>query len=676
MWRNASGGLVAAAILLTFLGFGARLIGSDSISQLREGLSVEALSETVWVEEFDVSPDGELIAFKSARGGTYDIWVVPTGGGEPTQLTNTPGRAMAPKFSPDGRWIAYEVDFGGTDVRDIYVIPAQGGEPIQLTDHPLNDTNIAWDVDSQGLYFNTGMFWDNSVAKVNLQTREITRVGPGGSGNLSPDGSTLAFTGNSMDRDDGQTNSDIYVMAVEGGERRLLTPNTVGYRDVEPKWSPDGTRLAFISDRNGWNNLGIIDVATGEETMLLVEEVEHSDPQWSPDGEWITFTKNLNYFYYIYRIPATGGIAERVTPRDGVNGGSNATGQTRGMHLWHPDGERVVYYHSSPARTGDVWIIGADGSDDRQITDHQHPTLADEELFVWPEFMTYTSFDGREIPALVYKPHGAQAGEKRPGLFFFRANSNGQHPAQWHPYIQYFVSRGYVVFAPNFRASTGWGRDHRIAGYRNGGDLDLRDAFMGMDILTAEGWVDPERVGAFGGSTGGFYTTAAVTKDPQRFKAGIVWYGSTDNVTLSTYGGMQGWNRFMIGDDPLENPRSYYERSIIYHADRVDVPLLFLYAQGDGAARFQQIEQYGVQAEVFGNWWDWVVYREEPHGWYHFRPDTTGEMLRIMSQMFDRWVVGDDHDVKALAAQQRQGISFARNPTIDLWNSLVHGRAP
>ncbi len=152
-------------------------------------------------------------------------------------------------------------------------------------------------------------------------------------------------------------------------------------------------------------------------------------------------------------------------------------------------------------------------------------------------------------------------------------------------------------------------------------------------------------------------------------------------MTLSSYGGMEGWNRFMIGGTPLDNPRSYWERSIIYHAHRVDVPLLFLYAQGDGAARFQQIEQYGVQAEVHGNWWDWVVYGGEPHGWYHWRPDSTEQSLRIMSRMFDTFVGGASEadgatGVKALAAEQRTGVDFSRNPSIDLWNSLVHGRGP
>ncbi|MDE0472932.1 MAG: prolyl oligopeptidase family serine peptidase [Gammaproteobacteria bacterium] len=644
--------------------------------QFRPGLPIEALAETVWIEEFDISPDGGLLVFKSAAGGSYDLWTVPTAGGEPTHVTTMAGREMAPRFSPDGRWIAFEADFGGTDVRDIYVVPSGGGDPRRLTEHPLNDSGISWAPDSRRVYFNTSMFWDNSVAAVDIETGEIERVGPGGSGQLSADGSMFAFTRNTRPGDDAQSNQDVWVVPAAGGDPRALTPNTFDWRDTEPRWSPDGTRLAFVSDRNGFNNLGVLDAATGEATMLLTEDVEHSEPRWSPDGRWISFTRNLDYDYHIFRIPAEGGEPEQLTHATGVNGGSRATGQTRGGHLWHPDGEHIVYTHSGPSRTGDLWIIPVDGGEPRQITDHQHPAVGDPELFVEPEFIEYTSFDGLEVAGLIYKPKGASAGDRLPGLFFFRANSNGQHPKQWHPYIQYFVSRGYLVFAPNFRGSTGRGKAYRQAVHTHGGDHDLRDAFIGMDLLAGQGWVDPGRVGAFGGSTGGFYTTTAVTKDPGRFRAGIVWYGSTDLVTLSTYGGMEGWNRFLIGRTPMENPRNYYERSIIYHADEIDVPLLFLYAQGDGAARFQQIEQYGIQAEIHGNWYDWVVYGEEPHGWYHWGPASVRQSLEIMSAMFDTFILGDPYDVHAMAEQQREGIRIQRNPTIELWNSLVNGRPP
>ena len=639
-----------------------------------EGLPIDALAETVWVEEFDVSPDGELIAFKSAKSGTYDIWTVPTAGGEPRRLTTMPGREMAPQFSPDGRWIVFQSDFGGVNVRDLYLVAADGGEPVRLTEHPLSDTSPSWSPDSTKIYFSTGMYFDSSVAVIDVRTKQITRVGSGGGApHLSPDGNSIVLTRNPKPRDDDQSNQDIYVMSASGGDARLLTPDTFDALDRTPVWSPDSSKIAFISDRNGWNNLGVIDVETGRSRMLLTEAIEHSEPRWSPDGQSLTFTKNLDYQYHIFKIPAGGGEAVQLTEKGGVSGGSSATGQTRGNHMWHPSGGQIIYYHSDPTMTGDIWIMSASGGGERQITNHQAAALRDPDLFVWPELFEYKSFDGREVAGLVYKPKGTQAGDRLPALFFFRANSNGQHPTQWHPYVQYFVSRGYLVFAPNFRGSTGRGKEYRQSVHTHGGDHDLRDAFVGMDLLSADGWVDPDRVGAFGGSTGGFFTTTAVTKDPQRFKAGVVWYGSTDLVTLSTYGGMQGWNRFLIGKDPMENPENYYSRSIIYHADRVKVPLLFLYAQGDGAARFQQIEQYGVQAQIHGNWFDWVIYEKEPHGWYHWRPDSVERSLTAMSRMFDKFILGVDHDIKKLMEEQREGIEFRRNPTIDLWNSLVHG---
>ncbi len=113
------------------------------------GLPIDALANTVWVEEFDVSPDASMVAYKSAKAGTYDIWIAPVDGGEPVQITSMPGREIKPVYSPDGKWIAFEADYRGVDVSDIYIIPAGGGDAIQLTNHPLHDSNPMWSSDSK-----------------------------------------------------------------------------------------------------------------------------------------------------------------------------------------------------------------------------------------------------------------------------------------------------------------------------------------------------------------------------------------------------------------------------------------------------------------------------------------------------------------------------------------------
>ncbi len=123
-------------------------------------------------------------------------------------------------------------------------------------------------------------------------------------------------------------------------------------------------------------------VASGETRMLAEEPFEHSEPRWSPDGKWISFTKNVDYHYHIMKIPSGGGKPVQLTERGGVNGGSSATGQTRGNHLWHPNGREIVYYHSDPTMTGDIWIASATGGPARQITNHQAVELSNEELFV------------------------------------------------------------------------------------------------------------------------------------------------------------------------------------------------------------------------------------------------------------------------------------------------------
>ena len=510
-------------------------------------LSEPALAETTWIEEFDLSPDGSQLVFKSARGGNYNLWKVGIGGGEPERLTSfrPPMRAKNPRWSPDGNWIAFQVDRHtrySSERDDVYVIAASeseiaasGGEPRNLTDTDWSsEVSITWSPDSRYLAFSSSALLGGGILRAEVSTGELGRISATGGGDLqwSPEGGRIAYSANRVRDESFVSNGDLYVVSVANGEERMLTPDILGFRERDPHWSPDGRRVAFVTDRTGHDNVAFVDVDSGETHLLTETAHDHANPSWAPDGRSIAYVVNVDYNYYIETVPVGGGTPVRVTERPGVNGGMERI-QVRGTFRWLPQGDGIAYTHMSPSDTSDLWVINAGGGEPQRITESRHPSLRDEDLFVWPELMRYASFDGMEVQGFLYKPQGVEDGDRAPFVMFYRSNSTGQHPVGWQPYVQYYVSKGYVVFAPNFRGSTGQGKAYAEANHTHGGDRDIRDAMMAVDILGSRKLIDRNRMGMVGGSTGGFFVMATLIQRPRDFRAAVNFYGVTDLVTLA-----------------------------------------------------------------------------------------------------------------------------------------------
>jgi dipeptidyl aminopeptidase/acylaminoacyl peptidase len=272
--------------------------------------------------------------------------------------------------------------------------------------------------------------------------------------------------------------------------------------------------------------------------------------------------------------------------------------------------------------------------------------LRRESRFVWPDTVTYRTFDGREVTGLVYKPRVATPRSGHPALLAFRDTLEGQHALGWDPFIQFFVSNGYVVFAPNIRGSSGYGKEYRQLAFQNGGDHDVRDAFVGLDRLSSEGLIDTERVAVFGAGTGGFLAAAALIKDESRFRAAVCMYGIVDAVTAASYPSMEAWSRFMIGGSPIESPVSFYERSLVNFVDKLRTPIIFLNGDNDTTAPFQQLQQFAVQATVKGKWFDYLVFDSESAGWQDWRPGNLRLGLEAMDALFGKHLLGRDRDIR------------------------------
>jgi dipeptidyl aminopeptidase/acylaminoacyl peptidase len=637
--------LVVAGLFLFFVGAGVLITQEGG----RIPLSPEPVAAAAGVYDFSWSPDGRSIAFISSQGGSSEIWTANVGGGLPRRLTGTGATKKHVRWSLDGKWIAFVVVQAG-NAGDIHLIDASGEDEIALTETPADEREPAWSPDSRTIAFTERGAARNAIVLMDVETRQSKPLVEVAASSLqwSPDSKTIAFVSDPLlSNDERRDNDDLFLISAEGGPPRLLTPGTQRYRDFAPSWSPDSRMIAYASENSGFSNIYVLDTQTGSRRQLTAGTVDSFSPMWSSDGQKIAYVSNGDAQFHVWVTRAEGGGATKISDRDGVNGGFDDDGASpRGKFQWSPDGTRIAFTHSDPGRTSDVWLTRLDGSRALQVTNSMPAELRREARFVWPDLMTYRTFDGREVSSLVYKPRGLKPRSGHPALLVFRDTLDGQHAKGWDPFIQFFVSDGYVVFAPNVRGSSGRGKDYRQLVFEHGGDYDIRDAFIGLDRLSSEGLIDAERTGVLGAGTGGFLATAALVKDETRFKAAVCLYGIVDAVTAVSYPGMESWSRYMIGASPMTAPLPFYERSLTNFVDKLRTPIVFLYIGNDPSTPFQQLQQFAVQAEVKGKWFDYRIFENESDGWQYWRPNNLRLALEATDALFEKHLLGRDREIR------------------------------
>ena len=620
----------------------------------RVPLRAEQVASIGGVYEFAWSPDGKTIAYVGPTGGGFDIWTVSSTGGQIERITSTQRFKKQLRWSGDGKWLAFVAyqDDGSSDLRAVNVAEES---VLNLTDTAAEESDPTWSPDSRKVAFTERTGAKTRVMSVDIPsgaTHKLTDA-PASDLQWSPDGKSLVFVANLLEvRDERRENEDIFIMPAEGGEPRLLTPGTPRFRDTSPSWAPDSRRLVYTSEEAGFSNIYILDTQGGARQTLFSGSVDTLSPEWSPDGTMVAYVRAEKSIFHVFGITISDGHTVRLSDADGVNGGfgtgAGAAGPPAppGMLAWSPDGKRIAFTHSDPARTSDVWVTGLDGSQPVQLTNSMAVELRRGGRFTWPDRITYRSFDGQEISALVYKPRGTKPRAGYPAVLLFRDSLDGAHAVAWDPLVQFLASNGYLVFAPNVRGSGGQGREYRqlIAGH--GGDHDVRDALFGLDRLSSEGLIDVEKLGVMGAGTGGFLTTASLIRGETRFKAAVAINAIVDAVTAASYPGTEDWSHYMIGSTPIENPMPYYERSIVNFVDSLRTPIIFLYARQNPAAPFQQLQQFAVQAEVKGRWYDYRVFENEFSGWRTWRPSSRRLALEGIEALFEKYLQGRDRDVR------------------------------
>lgn len=534
------------------------------------------------------SPDGSHIAYSSNASGQFNLWVQPVDGGEAKQLTDYTDRAVRDvAWSPDGSRILFTADREGDEFYQLFLIPAAGGEPTALTDRP----------DVQ--YFLAENAW-------------------------SPDGREIAYAGN--DRE--PTAQDIIVRDLDTGEeRRLIADGKVHFA---ADWSPDGRYLSSVEFRsNTESQISVLEPASGEREVLELsaEPALFLPGPWSADGKgfWIVTDagrdfSGLQYYdieankaewvfepdwnieaiaasddgrYLAWSLNAAG--YSRLTVRDLITGEDIALPDlppgilkpfTRG--LWFsPDSRRIAMFLEGPTHAADIFILDLTKQTITRLTQSARADLSSVEM-VEPELIGFPTFDGREIPGWLFKPRGT-------GPFPVVLSIHGGPEAQERPtyayrgFYQYLLSRGIGVLAPNIRGSSGYGRAYQRLIYRDLGGDDLKDFEAAATYLQSLPWVDPARIGVFGGSYGGFAVLTCVSRLPDYWAAAVDIVGPSNLVTLieSFPPTWQETAKATFGDPETERD-DLLRRSPITYADQIRTPLFVI--QGANDPRVKQAE--------------------------------------------------------------------------------------
>jgi dipeptidyl aminopeptidase/acylaminoacyl peptidase len=557
------------------------------------------------------SPDGRRIFYVTNTSGQFNLWRTSSTGGRQQQLTAFEGntvRSLA--VSPDGKTVAIIADQDGDEFHQIYFLPAGGGWPQAWTDAPQVQHVInehAWSPDGKLLAFaaNSRVQTDMDVWVRDVETGEVRRV----LGDekyafpayWSPDGSKLS----ALDFRN-TTDQTIYVVDIASGEANEVTPHEGEAQFIPGPWARDGSGFYVLSDQGReFVGLAFLRLDGGLE-WVETPEADIEEVALSADGRVLAWTVNDNGWARV-RLRDL----ERRTdlPEPQLPQGARSF-LSLGLAL-SPDGTRLALIWQGPQQPTDLCVVETETGKARRLTESMLGGLKPRTL-VAPELIGYPTFDGRDVPAWLYRP---KRRGRVPVVISIHGGPEAQEKPVYMPLYQYLLSRGIGVLATNIRGSTGYGKSYQKLIHRDWGGGDLKDWDHAAKWLLAQDWVDPSRIAVFGGSYGGFAVLSCVTRLPDYWKAAVDIFGPSNLVTFAK-AVPPTWRRFMemwVGN-PETEVDFLMERSPITYVENVKAPLLVIQGAKDPRVVKPESDQMVEKLRSLGREVEYEIFEDEGHG--------------------------------------------------------------
>jgi len=573
---------------------------------------------------FDLSPAGGNAAFSWNGSGNWEIYEMPLPGREAARggewqgkpgsgmISKMRGAKFAPRYSPDGRYLAFALDPDGSESYHIVLLDLKTSEEADLMPDIgyAHQPNFAFSPDGGTLAVLSNERGQFALYLLSIRTREKKLLldihRPIWDVVWSPNGNRIAVEAESAASD-----RAVHIIPVQGGEAIQLQLDEKPLNAQHPAWAPDSKQLAFSGGNGEWHDIGLFDVETKRITWVNRSTGDDTRPAWSPDGSrigWIHAEGAATNFQFMERGAAI--------KQYGVGAGVHA------FPRFTSDGVLVIY--EDPAHPCDLWWIDLHDGAPVQATDSM-PMELKSAKFIQPEHVSYPAMDGAQVPALLYRVK-----DSRRAAVVIHGGPNWLFQFLWYPVMSHMASRGWTVLAPNYRGSTGYGREWMNASRFDLGGVDEEDSAAGVRFLIEQGLAEKNKIAVTGRSHGGFLAMACMTRHPELWAAAsaavpfLNWLRSHE----ASREDLQHWNIENMGD-PVTNRERWIANSPYFFLDRIAAPVQLICGENDPRCPAVDSIEARDRLQELGKQVEFILYRGEGHAFLNTDNLVDAEVKRI-----------------------------------------------
>lgn len=583
---------------------------APSIAETMQTYTIAQMMDNEAIGGGSFSPDNSKLLISSNRSGIYNMYTIPTAGGEMLPITESDSSSVfAISYFPKDERMLFRMDNNGDEIYHIFVRDTDGTHKDLTPEEGARSIFYQWAQDKASFFYGSNKrdnrFMD--LYEMDLESMTPSLVYQNDDGYdinvISPDKKYVALS-KSINTND----SDLFLYNLEAKELTKINQNQSGNSGQD--FSHDSSTFYYTTDDGS------------EFAYLMKYSIADGSYEKALERDWdimgTGFTQNGTY-QVVYINEDAKNTIEVLEVATGKQVELPKVENMEITSVSFSDDETMMRFYAGGSFTpSNLFVYNLESKNYKQLTNVLNPEIQEQDL-VKAEVVRYKSFDGLEIPAIYYKPHQASSENPVPALVWVHGGPGGQSRQNFSAFIQYLVNHGYAVLAVNNRGSSGYGKSFYQMDDLNHGDKDLKDCVEGKNWLAQQPEIDGEKIGIIGGSYGGYMTMAALTYAPDEFDVGVNLFGVTNWMrTLKSI--PPWWESFKdalykeLGDPYSADSVRLKQISPLFHTDKVTKPLIVL--QGAQDPRVLQVESDEIVAGVRKNGVpvEYVLFEDEGHG--------------------------------------------------------------